>query len=226
MGTVKIYEAADPRLGRHVVHDDKSWGYRVQMSRPVLHSVDHERHNPIWDQGNVGSCTANALLGVLVTGPFYVKGRDFTEADAQAVYHEETQIDDRQIPGRWPPDDTGSAGIYSMKVARKHKWIKLYRHIFATETVLGTLVTRPVSVGIPWYQEMFDPDKDGFVEAKGRIVGGHQICVDGINPDKEWVRFANSWGNDWGREGWGFMSFDTLDTLLKNYGDAVVPAVV
>ena len=42
-------------------------------------------------------------------------GRTFTETDCTRLYSVETHLDDREIPGHYPPDDTGSAGIYSAK---------------------------------------------------------------------------------------------------------------
>lgn len=224
MSTVQVFAPTDPRLGRHIIHDDRSWNYRITVPALPTAPVMHERHEPIWDQGQVGSCTANAALGMLVTGPLWKPTYAFTEIDAVELYKEETRIDDAAIPGHYPPDDTGSSGLYSCKALQKRGLIKSYGFMFTTAAVLGQLGLTPVSIGIPWYESMFNPNRNGVVSIKGRVAGGHQICFDGIDPKKKLVRFANSWGTGWGKSGWGYMSFTTLDHLLKQGGDAVTVA--
>ncbi len=234
MGLVQIYNPSDPRLGRHIVHDDRSWNFALNPMhalprQPVLHA----RHVEIWDQGDIGSCTANAALGMISTGAFALVTQQimdktnsswngFRETDAVALYTEETLLDDREIPGHYPPDDTGSAGIYSCKALQKRGLIKTYRHMFTLEAALAALAKQPISIGIPWYNSMFEPSKrTGVVKIKGAVAGGHQICFDGIDPNKKLARFANSWGEGWGQDGWGWISFDDLGRLLKEGGDAV-----
>jgi hypothetical protein len=129
-------DVVDRRLGRHVVHDEASWNYALPDviaygNARLPRAVQHARVIPVLDQGEVGSCTANALLGCLGTEPFASMLRDrdyapvdlstFDEALALAVYHDETILDEREIPGVYPPDDTGSAGLYAMKVARNRQ---------------------------------------------------------------------------------------------------------
>lgn len=216
-------EPTDPRLGRHRVHDPRSRGFALPPAALPTRTVLHERAIPIFDQGQLGSCTANAALGMISTGPLN-SGRVFTEADAVSLYSEETRIDDRVIPGRYPPDDTGSAGIYSCKAMRARGYIRAYRHAFSLATTLGWLGRQPVSIGIPWLESMFYTNRTtGLVAVarRSRLAGGHQVCLDGIDPHAQLVRFANSWGPGWGRGGWGWLSFDDLGWLLGQGGDAV-----
>ena len=131
----------DRRLGRHVVHDPQSRAFAlpdvIAYGAHLPRAVQHARVVPVFDQGEVGSCTANALLGCLGTEPFasQLSERDyaavdlasFDEALALAVYHDETVLDEREIPGVYPPDDTGSAGLYAMKVARARGWCRARR---------------------------------------------------------------------------------------------------
>src|SRR5690348_7750974 len=63
------------------------------------------------------------------------------------VYHDETVLDEREIPGVYPPDDTGSAGIYAMKVARQRGWIRAYRHGFSFSSTIAALVNGPIKIG-------------------------------------------------------------------------------
>lgn len=232
VGTVKfvdLTQAAGPfRLGRHQLHDPASRDFPATMllpdhARPPQRTVMHAQHLPPFNQGRIGSCTANAALGVLSSGIFW-RGHTYTETDALALYELETRIDNRQIPGAYPPDDTGSTGLWSMKALRQQGVIHSYHHAFATKTVLQLLEYYPVSVGVPWYQSMFDPDPQHriLVDPGSGVAGGHQVALVGIDVEQKLVRVRNSWGT-WGDGGYAWLSWTDLAVLLSDGGDAVVP---
>ena len=228
MSQVRVHlnrEPTDPRLGRHQVHDDRSWAHAINIGAtlPTI-PADHTRYAPVLDQGNVGCCTAAAALGVLVTGPFWQPGKTkpYTMADVLALYHDETLLDDRQIPGHYPPDDTGSSFLASAKALQKRHLITSYQHTFTLAAMLTTLSTKPMSVGINWYQSMFKPDSGGVVKIgrRSQVAGGHEICFDGHDPARKLARFTNSWGTSWGDNGRAWVSWTDLDRLLHEGGDA------
>jgi hypothetical protein len=216
-----------PGLGRHVLHDARSLDY--DAATLVEHvtrerTTYHPRQGEIFDQGDVGACTAMAALGVLNTEPF-ARSSLFTTRDALAFYGLETQLDDSQIPGRYPPDDTGSTGLWSMKALKHEKLIDAYRHAFSLTTVKKLLQVSPVSIGIPWFNSMFTVDRDGFVVVQtfSGLAGGHQIVGSGVDFERQAVEITNSWGEDWGKKGRAFIRFTHLDQLLKLHGDVSVP---
>lgn len=210
-------------LGRLQIHDERSRGFALEPVALPTTPVMHTRRLPIFDQGQLGSCTANAALGMLCTGPLDM-GKWWTEQDAVDFYSAETRIDDRLgIPGHYPPDDTGSCGLASMKLARSRGWIATYRHAFSVTTALGWLGKQPISIGIPWLNSMFNPGPGALthVDRRSGVAGGHQICLDGIDPVHSRVRFANSWGTSWGDNGWAWLTYADLQWLLGQGGDAV-----
>lgn len=217
-----LFDRADPRLGRHQVHDPRSRAFALEAVRLPTRRVLHERHVDIFDQKTLGSCTANAALGLLSTGPLW-DNHPWTELDAVQLYREETRLDDRAIPGHWEPDDTGSAGIYSCQALKARGLITSYRHAFSLTTALGWLGIQPISIGIPWLNSMMDPTSGGLivVDRRSGVAGGHQVCVDGIDPKHSLVRIANSWGPSWGDRGWGWIKYDDLGWLLSKGGDVV-----
>src|SRR4051812_6670462 len=107
---------SDPRLGRHVRHDPRSWSFSfAAVDISTLSSVRHQSQIPVLDQGNLGSCTGHAATKCLSYDPFWsepavleVIGKDATadEAYAVTVYSDATKLDD--YPGAYPPKDTGS----------------------------------------------------------------------------------------------------------------------
>lgn len=217
------------RLGRHVIQDSRSiaWDARAVASPRPLKTTIHEFLAEPWDQGNIGSCTANAMLGCLMSAPLHNGGWTFTEDDAVEFYREETRLDDSDIPGEYEPDDTGSSGLWSAKVAKNREYIWQYRHAFHFSTVLHVLMDQPVSFGTSWYESMFEPDKDGFIKVdfESRMDGGHQICLAGLDVEREAVRVRNSWGTGWGDKGYAWLSWDDLQDLLHDGGDITVPVV-
>lgn len=223
------------RLGRHQVHD-ALLPERDARQLHVLHrfigikTVTHQEVEPVFDQGNLGSCTANAALGCLVTAPFAKAGVTYTENDAVELYKVETKLDDSQIPGNYPPDDTGSTGPWSMMALEQQGKIKSYHHTRSIFTALRLLSHGPISIGVTWYNSMFDVvDQDGVkmivVDEHSQVAGGHQVCVVGNSVEHQRVLIRNSWGTGWGDEGHAWLSWNDLDLLLHEGGDVVQPVV-
>lgn len=220
------------RLGRHKWEDPNTEAFdvrKIMCLTPALptQSAEHDCLEQPWDQGNIGACTANAALGCLITVPFATPGRAFTEADAVALYGEETQLDEAQIPGVYPPVDTGSTGPWSMLALQKRGLIRGYQHITDYVTALNVLLTSPISIGVTWYKSMFTPDANGLikVDQSSGIAGGHQVCVVGVDATNKLIKIRNSWGTSWAQGGYCFMSWDDFAFLMNNGGDAVVPVL-
>lgn len=208
------------RLGRHVEHDAVSHAFAAPMSVGPVRSVTWDRQCPAFDQGDVGSCTGNAMAGLLMTRPFYRTGRELTEADALAIYTLATRLDN--VPGEYPTEDTGSSGIAVMKAAKKLGYIKGYHHCFSLQSVLHALQSGPGITGINWYEGMDEPSGwAGVVEPTGAQRGSHEVEVYGVDVEAGLVLMWNSWGS-WGNGGRFCMSFASYQRLLREHGDFTV----
>jgi hypothetical protein len=245
------FEPTDPRLGRHVWHDPRNRDYDVR----ALMLAEEEprqlilwgRHGSVFDQGacpveplvelgadptdrSIGCCTNCASFGLLNTEPYARAGRVYTMDDVLRGYARTTAIDERAVPGVWPPTDTGSTGQHAMKVLRELRLIQAYRWAFRLRTVLGYLAHGPVAAGTGWYDSMFTPvTRDGLpmleITPNAELAGGHEWIIDGNDPANKRVRMANSWGPRWGRLGRAWVSYGTLERLLSERGDVVVPVL-
>jgi hypothetical protein len=211
---------AGKRLGRHVEHDPRSRDFPAELATQIV-SVNHEATGLPLDQGQIGSCTANALCGALNSAPDYTGGALLTEKDAVNLYELETKMEGEP----YPPNDPGGSGLMVCKAARQLGLIASYRHAFGLHSALHALVVRPVITGVNWYSSFDTPDQNGLVEIApdARIRGGHEIVADQIDADNNLVWFWNSWGPSFGVGGKFCMSFDTWGRLLEEHGDVTVP---
>ena len=65
----------------------------------------------------------------------------------------------------------------------------------------------PVVIGVDIW-ENFYPDRKGKIPpAKGKRGMGHAIIATGYDDDAETLEFLNSWGNNWGDEGYGYLPY-------------------
>jgi hypothetical protein len=217
---VPEHKIAGHRLGRHVEHDPRSWNFQASRARKIV-SVSHQATGLPLDQGDIGSCTANALCGVLDSSPDYTGGKVFAESDAVTLYELETKLEGEP----YPPNDPGGTGLMVCKAAVQLGWITSYRHAFGVQHALEALVKTPVITGVKWYSSFDKPDRNGRVEIApdATVRGGHEVVADGIDADKQLVWFWNSWGTGWGLGGRFCMSFATWDALLRDQGDVTVP---
>lgn len=239
-----------PSLGRHVNHDPRSRRFRFTATKAALDPVFHARHVPIFDQGNLGSCTGNAALGILATGPYWdalsgsarqyglqtaVGNRiPWTEEGAVGLYSAVTAAD--EFDGTYPPDDTGSDGLSAAKVLQSNGIIPGYQHAFGSVEALAALQHFPLLVGTEWTESMFRPDGRGRIAFRGPAIGGHEWIVDEYVPPlaaphgsdvmfshlHDYVGGTTSWGESFGAGGRFYILAADFARLLDAEGDVIV----
>jgi hypothetical protein len=215
-------EVAGRRLGRHVLHDPRSREFQAARASKVI-SVTHAASGLPLNQGEIGSCTANALCGALDSAPDNKSGNLYDETKAVQLYELETKLEGEP----YPPNDPGGSGLMVCKAAKQLGWISAYHHAFGIQHALEALVLQPVITGVNWYTSFDTPGPNGLVAiAPGATVrGGHEVVADGIDAGNELVWFWNSWGTAYGLGGRFSMSFTTWEQLLSEQGDVTVPLV-
>jgi hypothetical protein len=211
-------------LGRHVCHDERSRAYAIDEQAMPTEPVLWERHVPIYNQGQLGSCTGNALAGCLSTGPWEYQ---LTEQDAIRIYSAGTVLD--RIRGTYPPDDTGSSGLAVCKAVLRGMvdgvTMAGFFHAFSAIAAITALKKRPGIMGLAWLTGCDEPDASGLVSYIGDVRGGHEVELVGYDPGTDRVRFANSWGPGWGDQGYFEMTFDDFSVALADRGDATFPSL-
>lgn len=224
MYRVRYLNTSDNRLGRHVNHDPRSRRFPVRADSLVISSVRHERHVPVFDQGELGSCTGNAAIGCMATGVLAAtsgmpKPGFFTsdEDGAVACYSRATALD--SFSGVYPPTDTGSDGLSVAKALQEVGEISGYEHAFTMNQMLAALMARPLITGVNWTNDMFNPNNDGIVRPTGALAGGHEFVIDEYNAARGLLGFTNSWGEGWGLAGRFYMQAEDFASLLAQDGD-------
>lgn len=213
-------------LGRHVEHDPKSKDYAIEEDTTITYkTVSHMRYGSVLNQGQLGSCTGNACAGVVNTAPVHDTSKPILhEADALALYELATKLD--SISGSYPPTDTGSSGLAAAKAAMEKGYITSYKHAFSIGAALTALQSRPIMVGVVWYEGFDSPNETGLVEIAGQIRGGHEFEILGFKLESDLndslVIAENSWGTSYGVNGRFNFTVATLQRLLEDSGDVTV----
>ena len=170
---------------------------------------------PHLDQGVEGACVGFGWTHEAGARPVV---RAVTKQDAFDLYRRAQQLD------AWPGEAyDGTSVLAGAKAAQEKGWLGEYRWAFSlTDLLLAVGYKGPVVIGVNWYEGMMDTDHAGFIAPTGDIVGGHCTLVKGVSVRNKTVRIHNSWGPSWGVNGDAFLSFDGLDYLLKQQGEACI----
>jgi C1A family cysteine protease len=233
----KVYglkpDPVDPR-DLHFRTDYLKIGKLRQRFRAMLlpQSVDlrEEKNPPIFDQGELGSCTANALSGIL--GHVTADQGDGVELFSRLFLYGNAR--------RWVPEDEGATlrdlmkgldkygvpleSMWPYDVARwKDKppqavwdaaWHREAVDYYRIDTLDGMRLClagdrKPFIFGVLLYSN-FAPGADGMIPMPGvndRVSGGHAMACVGYDNRRQALLIRNSWGEDWGMGGHAWLPY-------------------
>jgi len=201
--------------------------------------------SPVEDQGRLGSCTANALVGILEFLDNHVDAK-YEDASRLFIYYNERALQgsvayDSGASLRigiktlaksgscnetiWPYDIAEfavkpPARCYAQ--AKAHRIVS-YHRIDTVQEMLSCLGEGyPFVFGFTVYEGFESPEtaRTGIVRmpAKSeRALGGHAVTAVGYDRKKENFIVRNSWGRKWGKGGYCMMPFEYLETLADDF---------
>jgi hypothetical protein len=145
----------------------------------------------------------------------------------EKIYWEAQKLDDWD-GGSYPsatPQYEGTSVLAGVKVLKRLGYIDSYRWAFGlADLVLSVGYCGPVTLGVPWYDSMFEPHSCGYLHVNGKVAGGHAILCKGVDVSNKTFTLHNSWGISWGsRGGDALIHWDEMDRLLHEEGEAVIP---
>jgi C1A family cysteine protease len=192
--------------------------------------------SPVEDQGQLGSCTANALAGALEfleikSGqPPVDLSRLFIYYNERAVEHSVSSDSGAMLrdgiktlaaqgvcpEAKWPYvistfTKKPSAACYTQ--AKKHT-ISSYHRITTLSDMRACLAEGyPFVFGFTVYEGFESPAvaKNGVLNLPKRSekqVGGHAVCAVGYDDQAKRILVRNSWGPAWGKKGYFTMPYD------------------
>jgi C1A family cysteine protease len=194
---------------------------------------------PVYDQGHLGSCTANAIAAAVEFDRMKQGLSDFVPSRLFIYYNE------RKIEGTVPTDSgamirDGIKSVASDGACPEPEWpyvianfttrppAKCYRDATLDRAVSYQSILKDVNQmkgclasGYPFIfgftvYESFETAtvaKTGHVPMPGwmeRAVGGHAVLAVGYDERRRWFLVRNSWGTRWGMKGYFTMPFAYL----------------
>ncbi len=220
-------------------HDERDYILTFSSYNQSNECVDlRKRMPPIFDQGNLGSCTANAIAGAF----------EYDEGTHVSLYPSRLFIyyNERNKEGTVDKDAGASLrdGIKTMaKIgacsedlwpydiskfterppqncfddAENHK-IKRYSRLSQSLDQFKQCLEKgkPFIFGILVYESFNTPEteKTGIIPMPNtedeQLLGGHAIVCVGYDDTAKYFIFRNSWGTTWGDDGYGYIPYDYL----------------
>jgi hypothetical protein len=212
-------EVEDARLGRLIQFDERSRAFGIRST-----VEDKKPRSYTWrcdtqlDQGPDGACVGFTMAHELAARPKVVPA---TYSKGMSIYNAAKKIDP------WPGENyEGTSTLAGIKILQSEGYIAEYRWAFGLmDLVLGVGFKGPAAVGTWWYDGMFDPGGCGFVHVSGEQAGGHCYLVNGVSVADRTFTIHNSWGSDWGDNAEAKISWNDMERLLHEDGEAVIPMV-
>lgn len=196
---------------------------------------------PIWDQGNIGSCTAHAISAALQYGAIHAGQDDkdivrsrlfiyYIERDAEGTIKSDAGAEIRD----------GIKCVADIGACDEEMWVydtskftikppqKCYDNAKSYEALsyasVNTTLTDmrscladgfPFVIGVTVYSSFMSDAaaSTGIIplpQADETAEGGHAILICGYDDRTRLFTFRNSWGTDWGDEGYGYLPYDYL----------------
>jgi hypothetical protein len=207
-------------LDRRVEFDERS---RLYAATDVIYDDTPRskrwRCDPYLDQGSEGACVGFAWAHELAAypEPVPIVSNEF----ARNIYRSAKLIDP------WPGEDyEGTSVLAGAKTVQNLGYISEYRWAFGLQDlILAVGHLGPAVLGVNWYDGMDGVWECGQLHSTGTSRGGHAILCSGVNVRERYFVLHNSWGREWGSGGNARVSYQLMDRLLRDDGEACIPLV-
>lgn len=217
--------------------DERDYELHLSIPHRLPSYVDlRDEMPPVFDQGELGSCTANALCSMRQY--FALKHADETILSRLYLYWHE-----RELEGT-VNEDSGAMLRDGMKVlkklgccpeeyfpynisrftekpskeaeqaAGKYKILSYHRVRSLREIKTCLYHGHPVAIGIKVYESFESPEvaETGVVPVPSpefeEFLGGHAMLVVGYDDEREHLIVRNSWGESWGDHGDCYLPYE------------------
>lgn len=194
---------------------------------------------PVYDQGQLGSCTANAIAGAIEFDqmkqglPVFVPSRLF-------IYYNERSMEGTVNSDSGAMIRDGIKSVVSQGACNETKWPyeisqftvqpspQCYQDALLDRAILYqrlwqnlTLMKACLAAGLPFvfgfvvyqsFESQLTTDT-GIVpmpQSGEAVLGGHACLCVGYDDSRQWFIFRNSWSDQWGTKGYGYMSYQYL----------------
>lgn len=208
-------------MGRLYLPDERDAEYRMSAGLPlggVLPSYKYYYAPRALDQGSTPQCVGYSWAMFLNASPLVQRSPDPEEIYCGA------QKRDPWFGDCDNPQYEGSSVRGGAQYLKEMGYIDQYLWAWDAQTVADWILSGkgPVIVGTNWYNLMFYPNALGVIDADPESggAGGHAYTIIGYNQKTRMFRILNSWGIEWGQSGRAWISFDDLDRLIKDRGEA------
>ena len=122
------------------------------------------------------------------------------------------------LPGqKGEPDEKAAENAYKYRIERYRSLVIPRKDIRLI--MRGLHETGPLATGVAVHESWFVVGKDGVIHDPGpgaKIYGYHAILTVAYTIDEQRLKIKNSWGTDWGAEGFGFINFDYFLRILHS----------
>jgi len=213
----------------------------IHTAKAIQDKVDlRKKCTVVEDQGQLGSCVGNALVGNLE----YLKNlntkKTFSDLSRLFAYYNARLLENstKTDSGAQIRDGIKALSIYG--ICKENDWPYLIKKFASKPTVKCYTAAKPFAVsnyyrlnsldqmlgclseGFPFvfgfsvydYFESEAMAKSGILKMPKeteKLLGGHAVMAVGYNLKKKMVLVRNSWGNDWGLKGYFWMPFGYID---------------
>jgi len=202
------------------------------IETPKLNYIDlRPKFNEIFDQGKIGSCTANALTSIFEYDKTNFKGSRLFLYYNERIYINETHKDE----GAYLSDgiiSLKSQGICEEKYhpyiisnvfkepskeayenAKRYYVLEAFNISNDINEIKNWLIrNEPIAIGIAIYSNFMN-SKTGIIgipKETDDYMGGHAVIICGFDDKNKRFIMRNSWGIYWGDKGYFYLPYDYI----------------